>query len=263
MSHTMPTLRLAAVAAALTWAACATDGRTAGEPSYASDAETNFKLGLEALESKNYAEAERYFEFVRSRFPFAEASKEAELKLADTDFERERWLEARDRYQSFVKLHPTHPKVDYAAFRAALTHYRDIPSDLFIFPPSSEKDQAQVRGTLTAMTDFVRQHPNSQYKAEAQERVEDAKKRLAKHELYVASFYRKRERWKAVVGRLERVVNEYPGVGFDEEAYFGLYDAYLALDDKAKAEQTLQRVVEKMPNTPAAERAKKKLGQGG
>jgi outer membrane protein assembly factor BamD len=54
-------------------------------------------------------------------------------------FERELWTEAADRYSGFVKLHPTHAKVDYAAYRAALSHYRDIPSDWFMLPPRARR----------------------------------------------------------------------------------------------------------------------------
>ena len=115
----MKPLFAVAAALALALAGCKSlQNENAGEPDYASDADTNLQRGAEALESKNYLEAERYFEYVKSKYPFLEAAKTAELRLADTDFERERFIEARDRYQNFVKLHPTHAKVDYAAYRA-------------------------------------------------------------------------------------------------------------------------------------------------
>src|SRR5215469_7935017 len=127
-----------------------------GEPDYASEASTNLKRGDEALESSQYQLAEKYFEYVKTKFPFLEASRQAELRLADVSFERELWSEAADRYNGFVKLHPTHAKVDYAAYRAALSHYRDIPGDWFLLPPSSEKDQTQVRAAWEALNEFTK-----------------------------------------------------------------------------------------------------------
>jgi outer membrane protein assembly factor BamD len=253
-------LRLLAVL--LLVAGCKTASQEgAGEPDYASDADTNLQRGTEALGGKNYLEAERYFEYVKTKYPFLEAAKEAELKLADTDFERERFLEARDRYQNFIKLHPTHPKVDYAAYRAALTHYKEIPSDFFLLPPSKEKDQVEVRGTLSAMNDFVRQYPNSEYVAEAKKLVDEARKRLADHEVYVAEFYAKREKWPAVINRYKKVLEDFSGLGYDEQAYFGIYDAYLQLKDTPRAVETLRSIVAKMPGTSAAERAQKLLAR--
>lgn len=245
---------------ALFTTACATTGDGTAEPDYASSAEENLQKGNEALESKNYAEAEKYFEHVRSKYPFLEAAREAELRVADTHFEREKYTEARDAYQNFVKLHPTHPRVDYAAFRAALTHVKDVPSDFFLLPPSYEKDQGDVKGTVRAMNDFIRQYPDSQYTPEAKEAVEDANRRLAKHELYVAQFYRKRERWKGAAGRFENVTKHFPGLGFDEEALFGMHEAYTMLGDAEKARGALRQVIERLPGTPAAARAQQLLG---
>jgi outer membrane protein assembly factor BamD len=256
--------RALALSALLLAAACKTTSQEAvGEPDYASDAETNLQRGTEALDSKNYLEAERYFEYVKSKYPFLEAAKSAELKLADTDFDRERFLEARDRYHNFVKLHPTHPQVDYAAFRAALTHYKEIPSDFFLLPPSKEKDQVEVRNSLSAMNDFVRQYPNSAHLPDAKLIVDDARKRLADHEVYVAEFYAKREKWPAVINRYKKVVEEFAGLGYDEQAYFGMYEAYLKLNDATRANETLRTVVAKLPGTSAADRAQQLLARAG
>ena len=59
-----------------------------GEPDYASEASTNLKRGDEALDSNQYQLAEKYFEYVKTKFPFLEASRQAELRLADVSFER-------------------------------------------------------------------------------------------------------------------------------------------------------------------------------
>ena len=108
----------------------------------------------------------------------------------------------------------------------------------------------------------MRNHPSSTYLEQATEIAAEAKKRLAKHELYVAEFYANRKKWPAVVGRLKRVTEEFSGLGFDEQAFFGLYDAYLRLGDSAKAHEALRSVIQKLPGTPAAAKAQKLLGNG-
>ena len=239
---------------------CASLSGQPGQPDYAVEAESNLRLGREALESKDWLRAEQYFEYVRQKFPYLEAAKEAELLLADVDFDRGLYLEARERYESFVKLYPTHPQVDYAAYRAALSHVKDYPSEFFALPPSEEKDQTEIRNALVAMSAFVKQYPTSQYAKEAQGHLEVARRRLAEHELYAAAFYKKREHWKGVIQRLEGMLKKYPGVPQEEEALFMLHDAYLKLNDTAKAQEALKRVMERFPGTPAAERAKRMLG---
>ena len=230
-----------------------------GEPDYASEASTNLKRGDEALESSQYQLAEKYFEYVKTKFPFLEASRQAELRLADVSYERELWTEAVDRYNGFVKLHPTHPKVDYAAYRAALAHYRDIPSDWFMLPPSSEKDQTQVNAAWESLTDFVRTYPNSQYLADAKAKLADVRDRLVRHEVYVADFYEKRDRWAAAASRLETVIQKYPGPD-DDRYLFRLHDLYSRLKDSSKARDALQRIITRVPGTPAADKARQMLG---
>jgi outer membrane protein assembly factor BamD len=253
-------LTVTCLTALLLCAGCATTSGEAAAPNYASQAEANLRLGNEALADKDYLRAEQYFEFVKTKFPYLEASKEAELRLADTSFDQDRFPEAREKYQAFVKLHPTHPKVDYAAYQAALTHVKEMPSDFFILPPSEEKDQTDVQSTLRAMSDFLRQYPKSEYAKDAKVHADDAKRRMAEHELYVAAFYRKRERWRAVAQRLEGLLTRYPGTKYEEEALFSLHEAYVKLKDTERAQQTLRKVIERLPNTPAADRAQRMLG---
>jgi outer membrane protein assembly factor BamD len=228
---------------------------------FAADAEGNLARGDAAMESKNHAEAARYYEYVKTKFPYLDVAKEAELKLGDAEFERERYVEARDRYQNFVRLHPSHPRVDYAAYRAALTHYKDIPSDFFLLPPAAEKDQVEVRNALTAMVDFTRTYPDSTLLPDAQKLIVEVKRRLADHELYVASFYASRDRWPAVVTRLTTVAKSYENVGYEEQVYFGLYDAFRKLKDEAKARDALQTYVEKYPEDPGVKRARAVLAE--
>jgi outer membrane protein assembly factor BamD len=227
-----------------------------GEVVFGKDADENLKKGAAAIASKDYQNAAKFYEYVKTKYPYLEAAKTAELKLGDCDFERDKYAEARDRYENFVRIHPTHPEVDYAAYRAALTHYKDIPSDFFLLPPQFEKDQVEFKAALTALTDFTRTYPDSTYVKDAKEALRDVKRRLADHELYVADFYAKRGRWPAVVARLKVVAKSFPGVGYDERVSFGLYEAHLKLHEDAKAYEALQAYVDTFPEDPGVGKAR-------
>ncbi len=257
--------RVVSASLALSLSACVSFGTFAGqeggEVEFAADAETNMRKGDDAMNAKNYTEAASFFEFVKTKYVYLDLAKTAELRLADADFERERFAEARDRYQNFVRLHPTHPKVDYAAFRAALTHYKEIPSDFFLLPPASEKDQVEVRNAASAMTDFLRGYSASEYVKEAKTVLDEVRLRLAEHEIYVADFYARRDRWPAVVTRLNVVAKDFSGIGLDERVSFGLYDAYVKLNEPAKAKDVLQKYADKFPETTGAKKALKLIAE--
>ncbi|MGI5863616.1 MAG: outer membrane protein assembly factor BamD [Myxococcales bacterium] len=230
-------------------AGCASLDST-GEPSYADDSELNFSRGQKALDDGRYLEALKYFEHVRYKFPYSSHAALADLAIGDTYFSQEKYIEAVDAYRNFLKLRPNHPKADYAEFRVALSYYKDIPSDFFIFPPSSEKDQTAVRKALDAFGEFVERHPSSEHAAEAKRLYDDVRLRLARHELYVADFYIRRERWRAAVGRLDYLLEKYPGTALEGEALFKLGSAHLKLGEKEKARETLERLVRELPNDP-------------
>lgn len=228
---------------------CATTGTDLpGEVTYADDAKQNHDLGRRALEAGRHLEALKYFEHVRNKYPYSSFAALADLGIADTHFEREKYTEAIDAYKSFVKLHPTHPDADYAKLRVGLSHYKEIPSDFILFPPSSQKDQSPVHGALYALEDFLRAYPESKRVPEAKNLIADVRRRMAAHEMYVADFYLQRERHRAAVGRLNKVVEEFHGLGFDGEALLKLAKSYIALDEKKKAREALERIVRELPN---------------
>lgn len=230
---------------------------------FAPNAEDNLARGLKAMKAKNYTEAETYLEHVRTKYPYVDAATESELLLGDCDFAQDKFVEARDRYTSFVKLHPNHARVDYAAFRAALTHYKEIPSDFFLLPASSEKEQIEVRNANVALSDFIRLYPKSSYRSEAQKTLDDVHARLAAHEYYVADFYAHplRQKWRGVTNRLLGIEKNYPGVGYDEKVAFGLYDAYLKLDDPDNARAALERYVAAHTESSDTKRAKSLIAE--
>lgn len=243
--------------------ACASFGTFAGQDSsdvtFYPTPEENMARGEAAYDGKNYNEASAYYEYTKTKFPYNELAKTAELRLADADYERDRFLEARDRYQNFVRLHPTHPRVDYAAYRGALTHYKEIPSDFFLLPPATEKDQVEVKNALAAMGDFQRTYPGSEYLPDAKKILDEVKLRLAEHELYVADFYANpnRQRWPAVVNRLKVVERLYSGIGLDERVAFQMYEAHLKMKEPWNARGDLERYAAKFPETTGGKRAAK------
>lgn len=231
------------------------------EPSTADEAAAELKKGDESLENSDYTEAQRHFEAVRAQFPFSEAALLAELRLADVQFASEQYAEARDRYDAFVKAHPTSSEVDYAAYKSAETYWKEAPSSIpFIMPPVYQKDLGSVHSAVQALQQFLKDYPKSKHLPEAEQLLREALTRLAEHEWYVAGFYAKRAHWDAVVMRLKGLLKSYPNIGFDEKALFMLHDAYVQLKDPQGAQDALKQIITRFPGTPAAQRATRMLG---
>lgn len=233
-----------------------------GDVSYRPDAAGNYEAGLAALTSGRHLDAIKFFDHVRYKFPYSQQAALADLAIADTNFDREKYLEAIDGYRNFLKLHPNHPKADYAQFRVAYSYFKDIPSDFILFPPSAEKDQTSVKDARNAFDEFLRLYPASPLVPEAKNLAADVTSRLAKHEMAVADFYLHHDRYPAAANRLSKLVDDYPRSSFASEALLKLARTYVKLEQKDKAREALQRLLQNYPdasNRSEAERMLKSL----
>ncbi|MFL5300485.1 MAG: outer membrane protein assembly factor BamD [Anaeromyxobacteraceae bacterium] len=246
---------------AVTLACGGTRASLSGEPKYGRSAEDDYKAGQLELKEKNYLEATKFFERVRTKYPFSKFAALSELRLADAHFDQDHFVEAADAYNQFLKLHPTHEEADYAAYRVALAHWKDGPSDFVLFPPSYEKDLVQVRDAAKSLREFVANpaYKDSKYRPEAEKILKQATGMLAEHEWYVAQFYVKRARWPGAAARLQALVTEYPGSPHEAEALLGLANAYVKMDEPYRAQQALQQLIVKHPQDPRRAQAEKLL----
>ena len=149
---------------------CASSDEATKPITYSLTAKQNYEKGLAELKDENYPEAQKYFQFVKQKFPFSKFAVLAELAIADTQFARGNYTEAVDSYKAFIRLHPTHEKVEngYAAFKVGECYYKDMPDDIWLLPPSYEKDQSAVTDALRELDDFLKKYPDSPYMKDAE-----------------------------------------------------------------------------------------------
>jgi len=198
---------------------CATSDEESKPVTYSLTAKQNYEKGLAELKDENFPEAQKYFQFVKQKYPFSKYAVLAELGIADTQFARGNYTEAIDAYKSFTRLHPTHEKVEdgYVAFRICESYYKDMPEDVWLLPPSYEKDQSAIIDAQREIEDFRKKFPTSPYMSKAAEIRREVLKRLVDHEVYVARFYLKSDHPKAAAMRLEGAIKRYPGSGREPE----------------------------------------------
>jgi outer membrane protein assembly factor BamD len=224
---------------------------------YSLTAKQNYEKGMAELKDESYGEAKKYFQFVKQKFPFSKYATMAELALADTHFAQGNYTESIESYKSFARLHPTHEKVEdgYVAFRISESYFRDMPEDLWIMPPSYEKDQSAVVDAQRELESFRKKFPTSPYSKKVQEMRQEVLKRLVDHEVYVARFYLKSDHPKAAAMRLEGAIARYPGSGREPELLYSLGETYLHMNDPLRAKETFARVVAEHGEAPQARRS--------
>jgi outer membrane protein assembly factor BamD len=253
-------LTTAALAGALALSACGSSRVSiTGEVRYGKTAEENYTAGLEETKSESWSEATKFFDHVRTKYPFSKYAPLAELRLADIKVSQDRLLEAAEAYASFVKMHPSHEEADYAAFREAEALFKDAPTDFFLFPPAHERELKSLRDAAVKLEALPKRWPESKHRAAAEKLLAQARVQLAEHEWYAAEFYARRGRWAGAAGRYEALVKTFPGSKHEVDALFAMADAYLKMDDKFKARQALQRLISSHPDDPRRPQAEQRL----
>ena len=230
---------------------------------YSVSAQKNYERGMKMLGEKEWVAAAKYFAFIKSRFPYSKYAVLAELRLADAEFGAEQYLESVDSYKLFAKLHPTHEMVanGYVSLRVAEAYFEMLPGDFWLVPPSYEKDQSSVEDAEEELRKFLDQYPDSPFYKKAEELAKKVAKRLADHEWYVARYYWDKGKPMGTVLRLRRLIERYPGVGYDVEALWLLGRAYQKVGMPDRARETWNVLVQKFPTSGKAGEARSAIAR--
>ncbi|MGZ3421253.1 MAG: outer membrane protein assembly factor BamD [Polyangiales bacterium] len=232
---------------------------------YSENARRAYEDAMVAFREKDWQEATRMFQEVRRRFSFSIYAPLAQLRLADIDFEQEKWTEAISAYKTFVRENPKHAETAYARMRIARGYYNQI-SDAFLLPAQEERDQSNVVEAAREIGMYLEEFPEGPEHAKMKELHADCLARLVAHELYVARFYMRKDKLEAALARATYAVTKYKGSKRDVEALVVQGEILLMLKRKAEAQKTFEYVIKKFPDHPQTEQARKflaKIEKGG
>ena len=177
--------------------------------------------GMEEYEAGNYKKSIDYFQKLKDIYPFSKYAVLAELKLGDAHYRIEQYEDAAFAYEEFEKLHPRNEAIPYVIYQIGRCHF-----DRMTTP---DRDQTAARKALETFQRLQKQYPNDPYARSAADHIVACYKSLAGHEFGVGQFYYKSRHYKAALVRFRSVVQDYPDIGYHQQA----------LDFIARAEQKI------------------------
>jgi outer membrane protein assembly factor BamD len=203
-----------------------------------------YERGSELMQAANYQGAVQYFLQLEARYPFSNVTRQAQLDLIYLYFRSQQPELAVDAAEEFERENPTHPRVDYTLYMRGLIYFDQAPNilerlfrvDLTVRPP---KDTMR---SFSMFSELIRRFPESQYAADAQQRMVYLRNRLATYENHVSKYYMRRGAYVAAVKRSQYAIEHYPGAPELEETLQLMIEAYRLLgitDLKADAERVL------------------------
>lgn len=217
---------LSSVLVAVLVSACGSTEKA--DPTISWSAQKLYSEGKSELDDKNYTKAVELFEKLEARYPYGRFAQQSQLYAAYANYkdgEPEAAVAACDR---FIKLHPTHPNVDYAYYLKGLANFTE---DTSLFgqvanQDMTERDPKAARDSFEAFKQLVTLFPNSKYTPDAVGRMRYLVDALASHEVHVAEYYMKRSAYVAAANRAKYALEHYPQAPAVEEALVVMYGAY-------------------------------------
>ncbi len=219
------------------------------------DPEALYTQGLARFNKKDYSDALKKFEELKSSFPDSPPyTVWAELKVGDCHFMKKEYVEAIAAYEEFKKIHPSHEELPYVQFQIGMSFFNQMLT--------LDRDQTPTKKALSSFEYLIASYPPSLFTEKAREKIVVCKKRLADHEFYIGNFYYTRGRFEAAAPRFEGLLEKFPKVPEEHKTLYLLGKSYIELDQWKKAEAAFRKIVTEYPQSPHTEEAKEILNKG-
>lgn len=163
-----------------------------------------YEAGLDAMNAKEYEDAQEYFTTLKDRFPFSPYAMKAELALGDAYFLDEEYLMAIDAYKEFEALHPTNEEIPYILYQVGNSNYH-----LF---DTIDRRQENITEGLEYLYRLQQSYPESKYAEAAKDLIVKSRRILAEHEVFVADFFWRAEKFGSAWKRYQYVVENFSDI---------------------------------------------------
>ncbi len=172
-------------------------------------------------EKKSMEQAAKKFEEVDRQHPYSEWARKALLMSAYANYEAKKYDDSIAAAKRYISLHPGSPDAAYAYYLVAASNFEQI-SDV-------SRDQSRTEKAIASLEEVIRKFPDTEYAAQARQKIEVARDNLAAKEIAIARYYQGKKNFIGAINRFKVVVTQYQTTRHVEEALMRLTECYLAL----------------------------------
>jgi outer membrane protein assembly factor BamD len=193
-----------------------------------------FKKARAYYEVKNYAKAIDAFQKFIFSFPGSFYAGDAQFYLAESYFSKKNYSQAMIEYDFLVRnFTSTHR--EEAEYKYALCQY--------LTAPPYYKDQTQTMRAQELLTEFIADHPQSQFLPDARKTLARVRDRLAQKEYETARLYLRYDELTAALVYINYLEQTYPDADHTAQVKFLLARYYEGKQETAKAVELYQELV--------------------
>jgi outer membrane protein assembly factor BamD len=180
-----------------------------------------YKKALNQYRSENYREAGKAFETVINTARGTDYARSSYFFLAESYFESNQFLLAADGYNRFISLYPQSPKRETAAFKEALSYYKQSPR--------FKLDQTNSRKAIEKFRIYLDRFPDTQRADDAGKYLTEMRSKLAHKNYESAELYMRLDNYDSAIVYYSLTVSLFPESSWAERALvkeIGAYNEY-------------------------------------
>ena len=213
---------------------------------YAESARRAYEAAMDEYNDRSWESATSMLEQIKREYSYSRYARLAELRLADIDYEQQKYPEAVTAYRSFIHDHPNDDHASYARFRVCKSLFEQT-GETILLPPLEERDLAAANDAYTALQSFIADFPAYARRPEAEYMLQYVTGLLARHELYAARFYLNQDKFEPAVERVQYALKHFRVSGLEPEALVILGETRLKMHQYDEARQVFNTVIAEYP----------------
>ena len=210
--------------------------------------------GNEELKEENWLRAREYYRQIVDNYPQSPLRPEAKLGVGDTylgENTTEALVLAANEFREFLTFYPTNTRADYAQYRLAVSHYKQMRA--------AERDQSETKEAIKEFEVFFERYPNSPLMPEVKKQWREARDRLSESSYRVGLFYFRSRWYPGAIDRFRQVLKEDAEYSGRDAVYFYLAESLARTDKKAEAIPYFERLLKEFAESTYRVDAQKRL----
>jgi outer membrane protein assembly factor BamD len=210
--------------------------------------------GNTELKEKNWLAAREYFRQIVDNYPQSPLRPEAKLGVGETyigENTTEALVLAANEFREFLTFYPTSARADYAQFRLAVSHARQMRA--------AERDQSETKEAIREFEVFFERYPNSPLMPEVKKQWREARDRLSQASYRVGLFYFRSRWYPGAIDRFREILKEDAAFTGRDAVYYYLAESLARTDKKAEAIPYFERLLKEFDKSEFREDAQKRL----
>jgi len=211
-----------------------------------------FREAMAVYQRKIYYDCIPLFQNIKDRFPLSPYAIQAELRIADSNYLLNNYIEAIYQYEEFRKLHPANALIPYVIYQTGMCHFQQILS--------VDRDQTETEKAVEEFEFLISKYPQSPYTGMALSRTKFCKRRISEHEFIIGNFYLRAHNYRGALDRFSFVLDQHPFDIAKDKILFHLGKTYTLMGNKAQSDKIFSNLLKQYPNSVYARETRVLLG---